>query len=76
MASELPSYAIGNGFVQHREGQRLDRAECERIRQYLREQIANPSRSDDSHRWLKTRLAELDDAIAASWPAEIQAAAQ
>jgi hypothetical protein len=76
MASERPAYATGNGFVVHQNGRRLSAADCEEIRRYLQRQIANPSRSDDSNRWLKERLAQLDAAIAASWPAEQKAAAE
>jgi hypothetical protein len=63
-----PQWAAGSGFVVHRSGKRLTAAECERVRVYILAEIDNPSWSREATQARERDLANLNEAIAASFP--------
>lgn len=72
---EAPLYTAGAGFVVFKDGSRQDRNDCERLREYHQRVIADKGCGADSHERVRVWLAQLDSAIAASWPEHKDSAA-
>lgn len=67
-------YGAGAGFVQHKDGRRLDRDEALRSRAYHERVAADPNVMPERQTQSAELVRQIDKAIATTWPEQKAAA--